>query len=169
MKHLQIGFVVVGAIGIGLCSGCAPRKQLTEHDRKEAAHMISEAQFALNMREWARAEGLLAKAVTLTPQGDYWLSLGGARMHLNNRSGAKDAYQSALKAYEFEAARQNRIPEPWIKQAFVLGLLGRKDDGRAMIEKAAKVFPDDPKIRALRDPKEFERMFAAQSVKDVSL
>lgn len=169
MKHRWISLVAAGTVGLALFSGCSPRKQITEHDRKEAAHLISEAQFALNLREWARAEGLLAKAVTIVPEGDYWLSLGGARMHLNNRSGAKEAYLAALKAYEFAAARHNKIPEPWLKQAFVLGLLGRKDDGRAVIEKAAKAFPNDPKVRALTDPKEFERMFSAPSVKEVTL
>ena len=169
MNIPRTGMVAVGAFALGFAIGCAPRKQVTERDRKEAAHLVSEAQFAMTMREWARAEGLYAKAVQVAPAGDYWLSLGAARMRLNNRAGAKDAYQSALKAYEEAAARNKTLSEPWLKQAYVLALLGRKDDGRAVIAKAVKLFPNDGKVRVLADPKEFEKMIAGQKFKDMAL
>ncbi len=159
----------LGALLLVLVPGCAKKKEPTERDRKEAAYLISEAQFAMTVREWPRAEGLLVKATELVPQGDAWLSLGAVRMRQNNRGGAKDAYQSALKAFEAETALNNRISEPWLKQAFVLGLLGRKSDSQAMIAKAEKIFPNDAKVRALTDPKEFERMFATQNFKDMAL
>ena len=105
----------------------------------------------------------------LAPTGDYWLSLGAARVRLNDRAGAKNAYQAALKAFADESARKNTISEPWLKQAYVLALLGRKDDSRATIAKAAKLFPNDAKVRALGDPKEFERMVTSQNFKDMAL
>lgn len=163
------GRAALGALLLLLVAGCSAPKEPTERDRKEAAFLISEAQFALTVREWSRAEGLLVKATGLVPDGDAWLSLGAVRMRLNNRLGAKDAYQSALKAFEQETARNNQVSEPWLKQAFVLGLLGRKSDSQAMIAKAAKIFPNDPKVRALTDPQEFERMFSTQNFKDMAL
>ena len=149
--------------------GCAPRKRVTERDRKEAAHLISEAQFALSIREWSRAEGLLTRATQLAPSGDTWVTLGGTRLRLNNRAGAKDAYESALTAYETEAVRQNLVSEPWIKQAYVLALLRRNADSRAVLAKAAKHFPNDAKLRAFSDPKEFEKLLASQKFKDMAL
>jgi tetratricopeptide (TPR) repeat protein len=169
MKITRTGMVAVAGLGLVLAFGCAPRKQVTDRDRKEAAHLASEAQFAISIREWGRAEGLLAKAVQVAPMGDYWLSLGATRMRLNNRAGAKDAYQAALKAFADESARFNTIPEPWLKQIYVLALLGRQDDSRAMTAKAAKLFPNDPKIRALTEPNAFEKMIASQNFKDTAL
>ncbi len=152
-----------------LVLGCAPRKEVTERDRKEAVHLVSEAQFALTMREWARAEALLAKAVELAPTGDYWMSLGGTRVRLNNRKGAKVAYEAALKALGHEAARHNTSPAPWLKQAYVLALLGRREESQAVIAKGAKAFPNDGRLRALTEPKEFERMVSSPNFKDVAL
>jgi tetratricopeptide (TPR) repeat protein len=169
MKTSRMGIFSLGAVALVVALGCGPRKQVTERDRKEAAHLISEAQFALSVREWSRAESLLAKAVHLAPSGDTWVSLGGARLRLNNRAGAKDAYQSALKAYEAEAVRRNLVAEPWIKQAYVLALLRREADSRAVLAKAAKHFPNDPKLRAFSDPKEFEKLLASQKFKDMAL
>jgi tetratricopeptide (TPR) repeat protein len=169
MNITRLGIVCVGWAALVLTLGCAPRKQATERERKEAAHMVSEAQFAITIREWSRAEDLLAKAVKIAPSGDYWLSLGATRVRLNNRPGAKDAYQSALKSYEEDSARNNAISEPLLMQAYVFALLGRHDASRAMIEKAAKRFPDDGNVRPLTDPKEFEKMLSSQKFKDMAL
>ena len=163
------GSASIAAVVLMFVFGCSPRKETTERDRKEAAFLVSEAQFAMTVREWTRAEGLLDKAVKVAPQGDYYLSLGAVRMQLKNRSGAKQAYELALNAFQHESARNNKSPEPWIKQVYVLGLLGRKGESKSMIEKATKIFPNDPKIRALTDPKELERIFSTQSFKDMAL
>ena len=169
MKTKRIGFVSMAGLAIGLALGCTQQKEITERDRKEAAYLASEAQFAVTVREWARAEGLLAKAVKVAPTGDYWLSLGATRLRLNNRAGAKEAYQAALKAYAFDSARKNTVAEPWVKQAYVLALLGREDESRAMLAKAAQLFPKDVKVRALADAREFEKMISSQNFKDMAL
>lgn len=170
MKITQIRLVLLGVIVLTLGIGCTPnRKRVTDRDRKEAAFLVSEAQFALTLREWARAEGLLAKAVQISPEGDYWLSLGSTRVRLGNRGAAKEAYQAALKAYEDNVAMNATISEPWLKQAYVLALLGRMDDSRAVIAKAAKRFPNDGKVRSLMDPKQFEQMVTAANFKDMAL
>jgi tetratricopeptide (TPR) repeat protein len=169
MKTVRIGIVSLTGLMLGLALGCAPRREVTERDRKEAAYLASEAQFAVTVHEWARAESLLAKAVKVAPTGDYWLNLGATRIRLNNRAGAKEAYQAALKAYAFDSARKNTVPEPWVKQAYVLALLGRRDESRAMIAKAAKLFPNDGKVRALTDSKGFEKMISSQNFKDMAL
>jgi tetratricopeptide (TPR) repeat protein len=169
MKTMRLGPLSIGGFALLLALGCSPRKEVTERDRKEAAYLVSEAQFALTMREWSRAEGLLAKAVQLSAEGDHWISLGATRLRLKNRAGAKDAYESALKAFQAQAQRNKQTPEPWLKQAYVLALLGRKDDGRAVIAKAAKLFPNDGTLRALNAPKEFERMFSGPQFKEMAL
>jgi tetratricopeptide (TPR) repeat protein len=169
MKIKTIGIISCGILLHSLACGCGSRKQVTERDRKEASALATEAQFAVSVREWSRAEGLLAKAAQLAPQGDYWLSLGAARIRLNDRAGAKTAYEAAVKEYANEAARQDKLTDPWFKQAFALALLGRKEESRAVIAKAAEKFPNDGKLRTFKEPKEFEKMLLSQGFKDMAL
>lgn len=155
---------------LALAVGCAPRrKQATERERKEAALHASEARFALSVKEWARAEGLFLKAAQSSPEGDYYFSLGVARLKLGKRAEAKEAYQEAVRAYEADAAREATNSEPWIKQAFVLAVLGRRDDARAVIAKAAKRFPNDAKVRAVVEPRGFEQLTSGSNFKEAAL
>src|ERR1700709_2734750 len=79
-------------LGAGLTAGCG-RKEITSTQRKEAANLASEAQFALTLRDYARAEPLMAKATEVCgDSSQYWQTLGMVRRKLGNRSGAKDAY-----------------------------------------------------------------------------
>ena len=54
-------------------------------------------------------------------------------------------------------------------QAYVLALLGRHEESHALIEKAAKRFPDEGSVRPLTGPKEFDRMLSSQKFKDMAL
>ena len=161
--------IAIAALNLSTTTGCSRGKSVNEHDRKEAAFLASEAKFALSVREWSRAEDLLQKAVKVDSQGDYWLSLGATRMRLNKRAAAKDAYQAALKAFEVDTARNNKETAAWLKQAYVLALLGRPDDSRAVIARAGKLFPNDPNVRAMLDPRGFEKMISTPAFKDMAL
>jgi tetratricopeptide (TPR) repeat protein len=169
MKTRPVALFLAGTSLLAIAASCTPQKQVTERDRKEAAHLASEAQFAMALREWSRAEGLLAKAVQVAPTGDTWVNLGAVRVKLNQRAGARHAYQAALKAYEMDTARRPGVTEPWIRQAFVLALLGRREDARAVLERAVKVFPKDTRLRALTTPAEFEKMTSTREFKDMAL
>ena len=149
-----------------LVAGCKPKPKatpVTDLQRKEAEMHMAEASFAVNLKDWPRAEGAIAKAVQSDPNnGGYWVSLGSARVRLGNKAGAKQAYESALKAFAVEAAAEaNKTdPEPWLKQMQVLALLGRTDDARALLEKTAKRFPENRVVRAFVDGKQFDQMIA---------
>ena len=169
MNIVQQGRVAAGIMTVVFATGCGPQRGVTEHDRKEAAHLVSEAQFAISVREWQRAEGLLAKAVKIDPQGDIrstWVRRACGRAIA---PGPRKRIKSALKAYENDTARFATRSDPWLKRAYVLALLGRSNDARAVIEKAGKQFPNDPKVRALLDAKEFEKMVTSQNFKDMAL
>lgn len=131
--------------------------------------LASEAQFAINLRDWARAEGLLTKTVQLVPEADYFVALGSARVRLGNRTGAKEAYQRALRAYEDAAAVDEKRVEPWLGQITVLALLGRTDDSRAVVAKAAKRYPNDPRVKDLMDAKAFQAMVSDPGFKENAL
>ena len=158
-----VGLLLVAAVSVALV-GCKPKPQpVTELKRKEAEHFVAEATFAMNLRDWARAEGELAQAVKSDPTvGVYWVSLGSMRVRLGNKAGAKEAYQGALKAFEADtkAADLVKEPGPWLKQVEVLALLGRTDEARAMLEKTAKLFPENRAVRQFVDGKHFDKMIA---------
>lgn len=171
MKTTRTVTVLVGISVLGwLASGCGkPRKEISERDRKEAAMLASEAQFAINLREWARAESLLDRTVRLAPNADTWVALGSARVRLGNKSGAKSAYQQALRAFEDEAAVEEKRVEPWLGQITVLALLGKADASRALVAKAARRFPNDARLKSLVDPKQFEAMLADPGFRENAL
>ena len=170
--RLAVASTVAVAFGLG-AAGCGAKKnENTEHQRKESNHLVAEASFAMNLRDWARAEGLLARATALAPDNAAnWTSLGSMRVRLGNKSGAKQAYLGALQAYEREAAadKTKANVEPWLKQVYVLALLGRVNDGRALLEKIARQFPGNSKVRAFIDGKQLDRLLADPLFKQSAL
>jgi hypothetical protein len=56
-----------------------------------------------------------------------------------------------------------------MRQAYVLALLGQKDDSRSVIARAAKLFPRDARVQALTNPKEFEKMMSTPAFKEMAL
>lgn len=154
-----------------ILAGCG-KKEIPELQRKQADHLFAEAEFAITLRDWARAEGLLAQAAALVPDnGVVWTNLGSVRVRLNQKGAAKDAYLKALKAYEAEAAadKTKADPEPWLKQVYVLALLGRANDGRALLEKTARQFPSDRNVKAFVERKQFDAMLADPNFKQAAL
>ncbi len=156
------------ALGVAGCGG--GQKEISELDRKQAAHHASEAQFALTLRDLPRAEESLAKAVALTPDdGALWVSLGATRVRQGRKDLAKQAYQGALKAYEDDAKKEKTNAEPWLKQVYVLALLGRKDDARAVLGKTAKQFPEQRNVKLFVEGKQLDAMLSDPKFKEMAL
>lgn len=166
------GLALIATVALALfVAGCG-KKEISELQRKQADHFVAEAEFAITLRDWARAEGLLAQAAALVPDnGAVWTNLGSVRVRLNNKGGAKEAYLKALKAYEDEAAadKAKSDPEPWLKQVYVLALLGRTNDGRALLEKTARQFPGQRNVKAFIERKQFDAMLADPNFKQGAL
>ncbi|MSU49964.1 MAG: tetratricopeptide repeat protein [Opitutus sp.] len=167
-RFIRITALILCSLILG--AGCSRRPKITELQRKEAAHLSAEADFALNLRDWACAEGLLAKAVQLCPDnGARWINLGVVRVKLGQKPGAKVAYQGALDAYQAEGAADPKNVEPWLKQIYVLALLGRVDEARKLLDRATKQFPESRNVRAFVEGKQLERMMADPMFKQSAL
>lgn len=162
---------IVAAAGLVLGSGCKPKsKEITSLQRKEAETLVTEAQFATQIKDYARAEPLLAKAAALAPDtGKYWIDLGSARVRLGNKAGAKTAYQSGLEAYQAAAKVTPTDPTPVMQQMYALALLGRSDEARAVLEKAVKDYPNSLPIRKFAEGKQIEKMLADARFKEIAL
>jgi tetratricopeptide (TPR) repeat protein len=149
-------------------SGCH-RREISKLERDEAANMVSEADFAMTLKEWSRAEDLYAKAVKLCPDaGDTWVNLGVARMHQNNSSGARSAYKSALSAFKDDYEHNPAHTQSLIHRVYVLVILGRADEGRSLIETASAGNPNDRLLRAFVENKTIDKMLADPGLKSLS-
>ena len=150
-----------------LLAGCRQRV-ITHLERDEAANEVSEANFALTLKDWGRAEGLYAKATEICPdEGDTWVSLGIVRMRMHNRGGARSAYKSALAAYKNNLKTEPVNSAFVIREAYVLVLLGRADEAKTCVEKARLKYPDDRRLRSFTESRGLEKMMADPGLKDL--
>ena len=85
------------------------------------------------------------------------------------KSDAKAAYKHALDAFAADAAADKTDAGPWLQQGYVLALLGRQDEARAMIDKTAKQFPNDPVVRGFVEGKQLDRILADPKFKENAL
>jgi tetratricopeptide (TPR) repeat protein len=170
MKTRHVWFTLPGLLLALAAGGCGPgSKEVSERDQKQAAQLASEAEFAASLREWSRAEKLFTEAARIDPDAAYFMGLGSVRVRQGNRSGAKEAYEAALRASERESARQPADPERWIRRAYLLALLGRQGDGRALLQEAARRLPQDRRLRAFLADREYEALISAPAFRQISL
>ena len=149
-------------------SGCH-RREITKLERDEAANLVSEANFAATLKEWSRSEGLYAKATALCPDnGDMWVNLGMVRMRLNDHSGARSAYKSALSAFKDEIASNPTHTQTILHRSYVLLILGDEAGARSEIEKARAKYPDDRLLRNFSENRGMEKMLADPDLKSLS-
>jgi tetratricopeptide (TPR) repeat protein len=168
MHSTRRWFIVLG-LAAGLAAGCG-RKEVTALQRKQAENLVSEADFASSLRDYARAEGLLAQAVAACPDTPvYWLNLGMVRRRLGNRAGAKAAYEEMLDLTRANYRHDGKDPEPLLQQVYALALLGRMDDARAALEKAKKNHPDDRNVRAFVERNQLDHLADEPAFKEVAL
>jgi len=89
-------------------------------------------------------------------------------MRQGNREGARDAYKSALADYVDDSGRDPADTEASIRRAYVLVLLSRLDDARAVIDKARAKNPDDMRLRGFVGNHELDAMVADPAVKSLT-
>ncbi len=154
-----------------LFAGCAKKPvEVTRQMTAEVANLLSEADFANQLRDYARAEPLLVKAVTILPgAGENWILLGVARKRLNNTAGARTAYREALGAFERGYKQDPTRTDYLLQQVYVHALLGQIDKAKALIEKAAKDHPNDREIQSFIRAKALEQMLPDPNFKAVAL
>jgi tetratricopeptide (TPR) repeat protein len=164
-------FVLIGMMAAFAVAGCKPKPEdITPLQRKEAASLVSEAQFAMTLRDYARAEPLFEKAAKLCPDdGGYWLGLGVTRRRMGNQAGAKAAYEKARSAYQDSFERDTKDSDALLQEVYVLALLGRVDDANKVMEKARKKDPENPRFRSFSENKQMDRLLVEPSFKEIAL
>jgi Flp pilus assembly protein TadD len=158
------------AIVLFVGAGCGRKKpQVTDLQRKQAAGMVSEAEFAVTIRDFPRAEKLLRQATETCPDNaGYWFNLGTVCRRLDKKDEAKKAYEGAIAAYEDAFAANPKNPAPLMRQVYVYALLGRTDEAQATLKKAHKTFPEDEQVRGF-DEDTLKQMLADPSFKALAI
>lgn len=151
-------------------TGCGPKQPaISDLQRKQAAALVSEAEFALALRDFARAEGLFREAAGLCPDnGAYWLQLGTTSKRLNKTAEAKKSYEQAAKACAAAYKANDKDPGPVLRQVYAYALLGRTDDARALLRKVRKAHPKDEEIQGF-DEATLDRMIADPGFKAMAI
>lgn len=178
MKTWKVGMAI---IGLGLLAGGAETagckgknkekpKEISVGARAEAAQNFSEAEFATQIRDHARAEGLLARAVELDPaEPNYWIQLGASRKRLGNVAGARQAYEQARDLLQALSQRDRQSPRPLFAEMQVWVLLGKPDEAKRVYEKAVRDYGTDPLVKDFVQRKTFDTMLRAPALKDIAL
>ena len=135
----------------------------------EAANLASEASFALQIRDYARAEKSVARAVELRPDiPDWWLSLGSACKRQAKIGDARSAYKKALALYEKRYAATADVTDLQ-QQLITLVLLGREDDARKLLEQSCKKQPDQPALKRLSEGKIVDQLLRDPNILQLKL
>ncbi len=165
MRTPRSAWVLAAALTL---TGCRER-EITATERTQAAADVSEAEFAVTIKEYDRAEGLFAAAAKLAPDtGNIWVNLAVVRMRLHRSSDARDAYKSALKAYRQAFKHDPSDTTPILREAYVLTILGKGDDARSLINDMRAKYPNDRTLQAFIDQKGMERMERDPALKEIA-
>jgi tetratricopeptide (TPR) repeat protein len=151
-------------------AGCKPKAaSLTPLQRKQAASLASEADFAVAMKNLPRAETLYRQALEFGPDTPmYWQNLGVIQRKQGNLKGARSAYERALALYVDEDKRDKKS-ESLAQQVWLLSLLGRGPEVEKLVKRAQADHPNDPLIRQLADPKKWEAMRRSPDFQAIAL
>jgi Flp pilus assembly protein TadD len=156
--------------GCGDKADTAAKAEPTKAQRAEVAMLLSEAEFAVQLRDHARAEPLLAKAVTIVGDNpDHWIMLGATRRRLGNTDGARQAYRSALTVLESEYKKTPADGGLVLEQVYVHALLGQAEQARSLLEKSAKTHAEDAALQQFIRSKGLDQMMADRAFKEIAL
>ncbi|CAM2991612.1 tetratricopeptide repeat protein [Rariglobus hedericola] len=163
-------FTLLACAALLVSAGCSKKpKEVPAAIKAEAATLMSEAQFAMQIREYSRAEELTQRALKLRDDvPEYWVSLGMVRRKQDNKDGARKAYKHALELH-IDRYKADKKPEELAQQAFVLGLLGKTEDAVKLLEKGLKEYPDSDIMKKMADPRGLQRTFKSPEFKDLSV
>ncbi|MBL9201227.1 MAG: hypothetical protein JNL39_12015 [Opitutaceae bacterium] len=168
MKTLRLACLAIPLLLVP--AGCGPgAKPLSERDLNEMKALQAESQYAMTMKQWSRAESLYERAIKISPEVEFFHNLGSARMRLQNRAGAKEAYESGIRACDHLAAVKRGSTDPLLKKIQLLALLGKVEEARALQAKIDKEFRQDHAVRAFVDGKKLDALIASPIFKEIAL
>lgn len=152
-----------------LLAGCGRKAEITPLQRKQAAALVSEAEFALTIRDFARAEKLLVEATELvSDNGSYWVMLGNLAKHNSHLDVAKQAYTAGAKAFAAAYKAEPTSGKLLMRQMYCEALLGHHDQAKKVLKEARAKHLAEPEIKAFDDAA-YDRMLANPNFNELAL
>ena len=147
------------ALSLPLLFGCKPKaSSITTLQRKQAASVASEAEFATTLKDFKRASALYRQAAQLCPDTpEYQGNLGMVLRQMGDGEGARASYRAAAKLYRDRYAEAGH-PADLLQQATLLILMGDGDGALKLLKKGSAAHPDDALLRDAADPSWLERV-----------
>lgn len=157
------------ALIVLLAAGCSKKREITSMQRKQAATLVSEAEFAMTIRDFTRAETLMRQAADLCPDtGGYWLTLGNLCKRSGKTDDARKAYTQSVEAYAEAYRADSTDGKLLMRQMYAQALLGNVDKARALLKKAREKHLKDDEIKMF-DEAAFDRMLANPGFKELAI
>lgn len=139
-------------------------KEVSKAVGAEAALLVSDAEFAQQVRDYPRAEKNLTQALKLRADvPEWWLALGQVQKQLNAPGEARAAYKKALAIYE-RRYDLTKSPSEAMTQSLVLVLLHRDDEAKALLERVKKKHPEVEVLQQTNPATLVERLIADPGV-----
>lgn len=139
-------------------------KSVSKLEAAEADNLVSDAVFAMQIKDHARAAQNLEKALAIRPDvGEWWENLGYCYKLLDRKSDARSAYKKAVGIWDSAYDKTGRIDYA-MRQLIMLVLLDREDDARALLTKLTKKHPEDPQLHAFVEKKGLESLLSDPGV-----
>jgi len=153
-----------------LAGACKEKpKEVSRSVAAAAASAASEAEFAIQIRDYTRAEEQLRRALEMRPEiADWWLELGQVYKRQAKVAEARKAYERALQAYQAEY-RRGEDPVDLLQQIYVQVLLGRESEARKTLDNVAKKHGTHPEVSHFQEEKMLEHWLRAPDVQAMRL
>jgi tetratricopeptide (TPR) repeat protein len=157
---MKIAFIA-NILAVALCASCATTSQPggapasasaapTASALARAKQLGSDAQAALDAKEYAAARQAAGEAVLLNPQyEEAWIAYGMASLRLDKPDRAREAYSRALALHQAREGRGPRNPEEAYEEIYLLSLLRRDADAVELLRRARQEFPNDVQLANL--------------------
>jgi Flp pilus assembly protein TadD len=126
----------------------------------------SDAAFAVQIRDYARAAASLTEALKLREDvPEWWASLGSVNRRLDKTSEARSAYRKALALHE-ERYSKTRDPDEIMARIYLLIVLNREKDARDLLATGLKTHPEDEQLVRFEQNKGIDLLLSDPAVKE---
>lgn len=170
--HLLVAGAVLGLAGCG-----GQKKDAGKEDPRaprevprvvaaEASGYMNDAMFAIQIKDFPRAEQSISKAVKLRDDiPDWWVTLGMVHRKQGNSGDARKAYRKALSIYE-RFYEKSKDPMFIDGQIYLHVLLNEEKEARTVLEKAVRNHPDNADLQAFAKANGIDLMIKDPSTKE---
>jgi tetratricopeptide (TPR) repeat protein len=126
----------------------------------------SDAAFAVQIRDFARAATSLTEALKLRDDvPEWWASLGSVNRRLNKTNEARSAYRKALAIHEARYSK-TRDPDEIMARIYLLIVLDREKDARELLATGRKTHPNDEQLLKFDQNKGVDLLLTDPAVKE---